>query len=141
MHAAEEGSESSEEDAEVEGLGEVIVGTGGEAFYDVFRPAAGGEQEDGSVAASFAQGADDGEAVATGKHDVEEDGGGRVGSVGCGSVKQPGEGGVAVGLMMGAIAFGFEVEDEALGEVFFVFNDSDERECGLGHGVGVVRRV
>ena len=49
--------------------------------------------------------------------------------------------GVAVGLVMGAIAFGFEVEDEALGEVFFVFNDSDERECGLGHGVGVVRRV
>ena len=87
MHAAEEGGEASEEDAEVEGLGEVVVGAGGEAFDDVFGAAAGGEQEDGGVAAGFAKGADDGEAVAAGEHDVEEDGGGRIGCAGRGGVE------------------------------------------------------
>ena len=138
VHAAQEGGEASEKDAEVKGFGEVVVGTGGEAFDDVFSATAGGEQEDGGVAAGCAEGADDGEAVAAGKHDVEEDGGRRVGCAGGGGVEEPGEGGVAVGLVMGAIAFGFEVEDEALGEVFFVFDDGDERGRGLGHGVGVV---
>ncbi len=37
VHAAKEGGEAGEEDAEVEGLGEVVVGTGSEAFDDVLR--------------------------------------------------------------------------------------------------------
>ncbi len=134
VHAAEESGEAGEEDVEVEGLGEVVVGAGGEAFDDVFGAAAGGEQEDGSVAAGFAKGADDGEAVAAGEHDVEEDGGGRIGGAGSGGFEEPGEGGVAVGFVVGAVAFGFEIEEEALGEVFFVFDDGDER--GLGHEGG-----
>ena len=67
VHAAQESGEASEEDAEVEGLGEVVVGTRGEAFDYVFRAAARGEKEDGRVAAGFAQGGDDGKAVAAGE--------------------------------------------------------------------------
>jgi len=121
VHAAEQGGEAGEEDGEVEGLGEVVVGAGGEAFDDVFGASAGGEEQDRGEVAGFAQGADDGEAVAAGEHDVEEDGGGlRVGG------EEPGEGGVAVGFVVGAVAFGFEVEEETLGEVFFVFYYGDE---------------
>jgi hypothetical protein len=36
---------------------------------------------------------------------------------------------------MGAVAFGLEVEEEALGEVFFVFDEDDEGCCGSGHGI------
>ena len=121
VHAAQEGGETGEEDAEVEGLGEVVVGAGGEACDDVFGAAAGGEEKDGGVAAGVAEGAEDGEAVAAWEHDVEEDGGG-----GVGRGEEPGEGGVAVGFEVGAVAFGFEVEEEALGEVVFVFDESDE---------------
>ena len=42
-----------------------------------------------------------------------------------------GEGGVAVGFVVGAVALGLEVEEEALGEVVFVFDDHDE--WGFGH--------
>ena len=51
----------------------------------------------------------------------------------CGGGEQVGEGGVAVGLVVGAVAFGLEVEEEALGEVFFVFDEGDERLCGCVH--------
>jgi hypothetical protein len=43
-----------------------------------------------------------------------------------GSRKEVGEGGIAVGLVVGAVAFRLEVEEEALGEVFFVFDEGDE---------------
>ena len=119
--AAEEGFEADEEDVEVEGLGEVVVGAGFDAFEDVFGAGAGGEEQDGSVDAGFAEGADDGEAVGAGEHAVEDDGGGLFGWG-----EKPGEGGVAVGLVMGAVALGLEVEEEALGEVVFVFDDGDE---------------
>ena len=32
---------------------------------------------------------------------------------------------------MGAIAFGLKIEEETLGEVFFVFDEDDERSGGL----------
>jgi hypothetical protein len=70
----------------------------------------------------FAEGADDGEAVGAGEHAVEDDGGDRI----LGG-EEVGEGGVAVGFVVGAIAFGLEVEEEALGEVIFVFDYDDER--------------
>ena len=73
----------------------------------------------------FAEGADDGEAVGSGEHAVEDDGGG-VFLWG----EEPGEGGVAVGLVVGAVALGLKVEEEALSEVFFVFDDGDERFGG-----------
>ena len=77
----------------------------------------------------FAEGADDGEAVGAGKHAVEDDGG----DIFAGG-EEVGEGGVAVGLVVGAVAFGLQVEEQALGEVFFVFDEDDEWGGGLGHG-------
>ena len=51
--AAEEGFEADEQDVEVEGLGEVVVGAGFDAFEDVFGAGAGGEHEDGGVAVAL----------------------------------------------------------------------------------------
>ena len=85
----------------------------------------------------FAEGANDGEAVCAGKHAVEDDGG----DVFAGILfrrKKVSESGVAVGLVMGAVAFGLEVEEESLGEMFFIFDDHDERRGGLSHGFQVV---
>ena len=73
--AAEKRLQADEEDAEVEGLGEVVVGAGFDAFENVFRAGAGREHEDGGVELGFAEGTDDGEAVGAGKHAVEDDGG------------------------------------------------------------------
>ncbi len=124
--AAEEGLDADEEDVEVEGLGEVVVGSGFEAFEDLFGAGAGGEHEDWGVVLGFAEGAGDGEAVLAGEHAVEDDGGdGFFGG------EELGEGGVAVGFVVGAVAFGLQVEEEALGEVVFVFDDDDE--WGFGH--------
>ena len=72
--AAKEGFEADEEDAEVEGLGEVVVGAGFDAFEDLFGAGAGGEHEDRRVMLGFAESAHDGEAVGTGQHAVEDDG-------------------------------------------------------------------
>ncbi len=122
--AAEERLEPDEEDAEVEGLGQVVVGAGFDAFEDVFGAGAGGEHEDGGVLLGFAEGANDGEAIGAGKHAVEDDGGDFFGGILFGG-EEVGEGGVAIGFVMGAVAFGLEVVEEALGEVFFVFDYDD----------------
>ena len=126
--AAEEGFEADQENVQVEGLGEVVVGTGFYAFEDVLGAGAGGEEQDGGVDASLAESADDGEAVGPGEHAVEDYSGG-----GLGWGEEPGEGGVAVGLVVGAVAFGLEIEEEALGEVVLVFYDSDEGGVWFGH--------
>jgi hypothetical protein len=120
--AAEEGFDADEEDREVEGLGEVVVCAGFEAFEDVFGAGAGGEHEDGGEALGVAQGAGDDEAVGAGEHTVEDDGGDlfRRG-------EEVGEGGVAVGLVVSAVSLGGEVEEQALGEVLFVFDEGDQR--------------
>jgi hypothetical protein len=83
-----------------------------------------------------AKGADDGEAVGAGEHAVEDDGcDGFCGIFFCS--EKPGEGGVAVGLVVRAIALSLEVEEEALGEVVFVFDDGDELGCGFSHEVWI----
>ena len=75
--AAKEGLDADEEDVEVEGLGEIVVGAGFEAFEDVLGAGAGGEHEDRGETLGLAQGAGDGEAVGAGEHAVEDDGGDR----------------------------------------------------------------
>ena len=73
----------------------------------------------------FAEGADDGEAVDARKHAVEDDSGdGLFGG------EEPGKGSITVGLVMGAVTFGLNVEEKALGEVVLVFYDGDERGNG-----------
>lgn len=130
--AAEEGFQPDEEDVEVEGFGEIVVRAGLDAFENLVRAGAGGEHEDGSVDLCFAKGADDGEAVSSGQHAVEEDGGD-----GFGGMEEIREGGVAVGFVMDAVAFGLQVEEKALGEMFFVFDEDDEWGDGVGHcGLG-----
>ncbi len=47
-----------------------------------------------------------------------------------GGGEEPGEGFGAVGEVAGAVAFGLEVEEEAGGEVFFVFDEEDEGAHG-----------
>jgi hypothetical protein len=120
--AAEKGLDANKEDVEIEGLGEVIVGSGFKTFKNLFGARAGGEHQDWGVALGFAEGADDGEAVGAGEHAVEDDGGdGFFGG------KEPSQGRVAVSLVVGAVAFGLEVEEEALGEVVLIFYNGDER--------------
>ncbi len=130
--AAKERLQADEKDVEVEGLGEVVIGAGFDAFEDLFGAGAGGEHEDGSVLLGFAEGADDGKAVSAGEHAIEEDGGNVFFRVFFFRSKEIGERGVAVGLVVGAVAFGLEVEEQALSEVFFIFDEDDERGC-VGH--------
>ncbi len=129
--AADEGLDADEEDGEFEGFGEVVVGAGLDAVEDVLGVGAGGEHEDGGEAVGGAEGLGDGEAVGAGEHAVEDDDGDFFWAGG-GRGEEVGEGGVAVGLVVGAEAFEFEVEEEALGEVFFVFDEGNE---GWGHGL------
>lgn len=125
--AAEKGLDTDEEDVEIKGFGEIVVGTGFEAFEDVFGAGAGGEEEDWSVDLRFAEGSDDGEAITSRKHAVEDDSADLLWGV-----EEVGEGIVAVGLVVGRVAFGLKVEDESLGEVIFVFDDYDEGRGGEG---------
>lgn len=132
-HAAKQAFKADEEDVEVEGLGEVIVGTGLDAFEDLFGAGARGEHKDGNETPVLAEGAGDDEAVGTGKHAVQKDGSGGVGAVLWDS-KQMGEGKVSVGEVLCPVALGLKVEEQTLGEVGFVFDEDDERE-GDGHAV------
>ena len=129
---AEQGLDADEQDVEVEGLGQVVVGAGFEAFEDVLGAGAGGEHEDGSVALGVAEGAGDGKAVGAGEHAVEDDDADFFRAAGrCG--EQVGARGIAVRLMVSAVAVGLEVEEQTLGEVFFVFDDGDEGGGRGGH--------
>ena len=118
--AAKEGLEANEEDVEVEGLGEVIVRAGFDAFENLFRARAGGEHEYGSITLGFAESPDDGEAVDSREHAVEDNGGDTFFRV-----EEIGERGVAIGLVVGAVALGLKIEEETLGEVFFIFDEDD----------------
>jgi hypothetical protein len=127
---AEKGFDADEEDVEVEGFGEVVVGSGFNAFENLFWAGARGEHKYRCVMLGFAEGADDGETVCAREHAVEDYGG----DVFFGG-EEVGEGGVAVGLVMGSVAFGLQVEQEALGEVLFVFDEDDQWDSGFGHGI------
>ena len=59
--------------AEIEGFGEVIVGTGVEASNSAGDFVLGGEEEDWRGVASIAEGAADGESVEAREHDIEND--------------------------------------------------------------------
>jgi hypothetical protein len=82
----------------------------------------------------FAEGANDGEAIGAGKHAVEDDGGDVFGGTGFGG-EEVGESGVAVRFMMGAVAFSLEIEEQTLGQVFFIFDYGDEGSGRAGHGM------
>jgi hypothetical protein len=45
-----------------------------------------------------------------------------------------GERGVAIGFVVGTVAFCLEVVEETLGEMFFVFDQNDEGRGGFSHG-------
>ena len=47
--------------------------------------------------------------------------------------QQVGECGVAIGFVVGAISLGLEIVEQALGEVFFVFDENDQRRGGFSH--------
>jgi len=117
LSAAEEAFNADQQDVEIEGLGQVVVGTGFKAFENILRAGTRGQHQDRSVALGVAQGASDGEAVFPRQHAVENDGGD-----GLGGREEVGKSGVAVGLVMSAIAFGGKVEEQALGQMLFVFD-------------------
>src|SRR5260370_42172205 len=99
--AAQERFDADEEDVEIEGLGQVVVGTGFDAFEDVLGAGAGGEHENGCVTPGFAEGPDNREAVGPGGHGVE--GGGGYGVFGG---EEVGGGGVGGRVAVGAGALG-----------------------------------
>jgi len=70
--AADKRPQTREELAEIERLHEIIVGAAVEAFDPRLDRVASGHHEDGHGAARLANRAADGEAVAPGQHDVED---------------------------------------------------------------------
>src|SRR6185437_2565015 len=116
LHAAQQAVEAGEQDGKVEGLGQVIVGSGGEALEDVFWASASSEHEQRNEVLRLAEFFRDLEAVPAGQHDVEEDG------VKMLLVEQR-EGALAVSGDGRFIAFGAQIEEESLGEMSFVFDD------------------
>ena len=71
--APEQGAQAEQQDAGFEGLAEIVVGAGFEAFDLVLGGAAGGEQEDGDVGMGGAERSGQSEAVLAGHADVEHD--------------------------------------------------------------------
>lgn len=72
--SSEDGVEAGDEFVGVEGLWQVVIGAEVQALDAFVEGSAGGEQEYGDGAAEFADLAEDAEAVAAGKHDVEDQG-------------------------------------------------------------------
>ena len=107
-----------EKDWQLEGLGNVIVGAGGETFQDVFRAGAGCEHEDRNVVAGGAQLIGNFETVFAGQHNVEDE-----------SVKvlvpakQKIERSLAIAGNAGGMTFGLQIELQAGGNVNFVLDD------------------
>ena len=101
---------------QVERLWQVIVGTGLKPVEHVLRTTAGGEHQDRRKILTFAQGFCNLKAVDARQHDVEND---RVKLL-FGGLVEPRFAGVGV---YGFVALGLEVKSEAVGQVFFVFDN------------------
>ena len=69
--AAQQAPDAGDQDGQVEGLGEVIVGAGGEALQNVVGMAARGQHQGGNELAGLPHFGHDGEAVLAGQHDVQ----------------------------------------------------------------------
>lgn len=123
--ATDEGAEAGEEFVEIEGFGEVVVGTLVEAFDAIGHGISGGEHEDGGGDAG-AESGEDLPAVESGEHDVEDDGvvlmvGGFVESF------------LAVAGGVDGIVFFTQGGGEAALEEGVVFDDEEFHEgCGCG---------
>jgi hypothetical protein len=119
--ASQERFDAHQEDAQIEGLGKVVVRARLNSFQDIFGPGARCQHKDGGEAFRLAQSADDIDAIRTRKHAVENDGGYRL--IG---VQQIFQGSVAVGFVMGAVSFRLQIEQQALRQVLLVFNDGNQ---------------
>src|SRR5271170_338007 len=114
---AQQALQPGEKYRELKRFGKVIIRTGCKSLQNVFGAAARSENQNGNVIVSFAQGGDDGETVFAGEHYVQHD-----------DVEffvlcdEAIEGGFAVAGNFDGVAFGFEVEAQAFGEVRFVFD-------------------
>src|SRR5271156_2229700 len=117
LAAAQEALQPRQKYRQLERFGEIVVGAGCETLQDILGAAARGENQNGNVIVSFAQGGDDGETVFAGEHYVQHD---DVEFFVLGD--EAIEGGFAVAGNFDGVAFGFEVEAQALGEVRFVFD-------------------
>ena len=112
--------DAREEDRELEGLGQVVVRTSLESSQHVFRAAARGEHQDRQELLGRTQLRRDGEAVFARQHHVEdhdvED---------APLFQQEIERLLAVCRDDRLMAFGLEIELEAVGDVLLVFDDQD----------------
>ena len=72
--SAEDGVEARDQLFDVKRFGEIIVGSEVEAIEAFVEGAAGGDEDDGDAHAFSAELTEDAEAVATGQHDIEDDG-------------------------------------------------------------------
>jgi hypothetical protein len=126
--AAKEGFEADEKYIEVKRLSKIVVGSRFDPFENVFGARASGEHKDRGIALGLAEGADDGEAVGAGEHAIENHG-----SDVLLRIEKVSERCVTVGLLMGTIAFGLKVKEEALSKVLFIFDDDDKGNGGFSH--------
>jgi hypothetical protein len=121
--------EAGDDFAHGEGFGDVVVGSGVEAFDALVDFAAGGEEEDGGGVGALAELFDYGEAVHAWEHDVHDDGveGGGADAF---------DGFIAAGGDFdGEPAFG-EAEVEGAGGAGFIFYDEDFHGGGAGGDAG-----
>ena len=119
--AAEQAGDARQQDGQVEGLGQVVVGARLEAAQHVVGVRAGGQQHHGHELPGRAQAPHDLEAVEAGQHDVEQD---DVEAPGPGP-DQPLQGGGAILLHLGGEALRLQVQLQAAGQVLLVFDDED----------------
>jgi hypothetical protein len=123
----QQSADARQQDGELGGLGQIVVGASRESLQDVFGSPPRGEDEHRDEIPGRPQLRHDGEPVLAGQHHVEHD------EVdGGGIVLQPVQRALPRIDDIGIVAFGFEVEAQPFGEMLFVFDDED----ALRHGCG-----
>ncbi|MCU1239233.1 MAG: hypothetical protein JWP63_7200, partial [Candidatus Solibacter sp.] len=115
LSAAEKSADAGEEFDEGEGLDEVIVGAGFEAFHAVVEGAAGTEDEDRRADFAIANFLEDLKAVHVGQHAVEDE------EIVIGGVDQIERGGAGEG-GVDRVSGAFQPATEKIGNAFFVLD-------------------
>ena len=118
---AEQTGDPRQQNGEVERLRQEVVGSRLEALQHVVGARAGGQQHHRHELPRGPQPAHHLETVETRQHDVEQDDV-ELARAGAG---EPAQGHLAVLLDVGGVAFRLEVQLQARGEVFLVFDDED----------------
>ncbi len=120
--AAQQASDTRDQDGQIERLGQIIIGARFKSLQDVLRARAGRQHEYGNVVVRRAQSSSHGEPIFSRQHYIQDERG-KV----CSLFRQQLQGLLARAADAHGISFRLQIETKPFSQMRFIFHDKDSR--------------